>query len=68
MKKYSLPESSLNSVALSAAYVAAAEGADAAYYNPANLVNNEDKLQAEMALTYIGLSDINYDDNKASNR
>jgi len=63
---YKIPEASLNSTALSAAYVASAEGADASYYNPANMVDNEDRLQAEMALTYIGLSDINYKDNNSA--
>ena len=35
---YKIPEQSLNAVALSAAYIANANGADAAYYNPANMV------------------------------
>ena len=32
-----IPEQSVNSTALSAAYVANAHGADAAYFNPANM-------------------------------
>ena len=34
---YKIPEQSLNSMALSAAYVAHTTGADTAYYNPANM-------------------------------
>lgn len=57
---YKIPENSLNSVALSAATVAYSNSADAAYYNPANMVfmKNEDVLEAN--LLYIGLSDIEY--------
>ena len=35
---YKIPEQSLNSMALGAAYVAHTEGADTAYFNPANMV------------------------------
>ncbi len=35
---YKIPESSVNAVALSNAYVANASGADASYYNPAKMV------------------------------
>lgn len=57
---YKIPETSLNSVALSAASVAHSNGADAAYYNPANMVfmKNENVLEAN--LLYIGLSDVEY--------
>lgn len=57
---YKIPETSLNSVALSAATVAHSSGADAAYYNPANMVfmKNENVLEAN--LLYIGLSDVEY--------
>lgn len=57
---YKIPETSLNSVALSAATVAHSNGADAAYYNPANMVfmKNENVLEAN--LLYIGLSDVEY--------
>ena len=58
---YKIPESSINAVALSNAYVANAHGADAAYYNPANMVFSDSKGGAiEVDLTYIGLSKINY--------
>ncbi len=57
---YKIPETSLNSIALSAASVAHSNGADAAYYNPANMVfmKNENVLEAN--LLYIGLSDVEY--------
>lgn len=58
---YKIPEQSLTSVALSAAYVANANGADASYYNPANMVWNDDENLLEMGLTYINLPRIEYD-------
>lgn len=57
---YKIPESSLNATALSAAYVANAHGADAAYYNPAAMVYNEDAGFLEIDATYIGLSSIDF--------
>lgn len=57
---YKIPEVSLNAVALSAANVAHSSGADAAYYNPANMVFMKDEQTVENDLTYIGLSDTNY--------
>ena len=58
---YKIPENSLNSVALSGAYVANAHGADAAYSNPANMVFSTHNGSAlEVDLTYIGLSEVNY--------
>lgn len=57
---YKIPESSINATALSAAYVANAHGADAAYYNPAAMVHNEDVNLFEADMTYIGLSKVNY--------
>jgi long-chain fatty acid transport protein len=57
---YKIPESSLNAVALSAANVAYAHGADAAYYNPANMVWAEDMHTLEADLTYIYLSKVKY--------
>ena len=58
---YKIPESSINAVALSDAYVANANGADAAYYNPANMVFSSNKGGAiEVDLTYIGLSAMDY--------
>lgn len=57
---YAIPESSINATALSAAYVANAHGADAAYYNPAAMVYNDNAELLEVDATYIGLSKINY--------
>ena len=57
---YAIPESSVNATALSAAYVANAHGADAAYYNPAAMVNNDDVNLLEVDVTYIGLSPIDF--------
>jgi len=57
---YKIPETSLNSVALGAATVAHASGADAAYYNPANMVFMKNEAVMEANLIYIGLSDVNY--------
>lgn len=59
-----IPEQSLNSTALSAAYVAGANGADASYYNPANMVWNEAGSEMEMAFTYINLPSIKYTDSE----
>ena len=63
---YRLPETSLNSTALSAAYVANAHGADAAYYNPANMAFDENTHRIEGALTYINLGEISYTDNRSA--
>lgn len=57
---YKIPENSLNSVALSAANIAHNKSADAAYYNPANMVFMQDEHNIELGLTYIGLEAINY--------
>jgi len=59
---YKIPENSINSMALSAAYVANAHGADAAYFNPAAMVFNEEGGSMEVNLTYIHLSAIDYTD------
>ncbi|MDP2894922.1 MAG: outer membrane protein transport protein [Sulfurimonas sp.] len=57
---YKIPETSLNSVALGAATVAHSNGADAAYYNPANMAFMRDENVLEADLMYIGLSDVGY--------
>ncbi|EDZ63812.1 long-chain fatty acid transport protein [Sulfurimonas gotlandica GD1] len=57
---YKIPETSLNGVALSAANIAHNKSADAAYYNPANMVFMEDKNNIELDLTYIGLDPVSY--------
>ncbi len=61
---YRLPESSIKSTALSAAYVANANGADSTYYNPANMVFTENIHQVEGALTYINLAATTYTDSR----
>jgi long-chain fatty acid transport protein len=58
---YKIPETSLNAVALSAANIAHNKSADAAYYNPANMVFMEDSNHIEADLTYIGLSSVKYE-------
>ena len=55
-----IPESSLNAMALSAAYIANAHGADASYYNPANMAF-ETRHALEVDATYIGLGGIDFD-------
>jgi len=57
---YKITTSSLNGTALSSANVANAHGADAAYYNPANMVYNSENNELEADLTYIGLPPIEY--------
>ncbi|WP_331775141.1 OmpP1/FadL family transporter [Sulfurospirillum sp. 1612] len=59
---YKIPEQSLNGVALSAAYVANAKGADASYYNPANMAFSPAGAALEMGMTYINLPSIKYED------
>ncbi len=66
---YRIPEQSINAVALSNAYIASSNGPDTAYYNPANMVWQEDRWQVEVSASYIYLPHINYtDDNFASRR
>jgi len=57
---YKIPEQSLNSMALSAAYVAHTMGADTAYANPANMAFMDDKQYVEGALTLAHLPEIDY--------
>ena len=52
---YKIPETSLNALALGAANIANNKSADAAYYNPANMVFMQDLNHAEFDLMYIGL-------------
>lgn len=62
---WKIPEQSLNSVALSAANVAAADSADASYYNPANMVWMDNNYHLEGSMTYIMLPSINFDNTSA---
>jgi long-chain fatty acid transport protein len=57
---YKIPEQSIKGMALSAANVANANGADSAYYNPANMVFNEDKNYLQLLMTYIHLNKIEF--------
>ena len=57
---YKIPEVSTNAAALSAANIAHTTGADAAYYNPANMIFMEDENNVEMDLIYIGLDATNF--------
>ena len=59
---YRIPEQSINSLALGNAYVANANQADAAYFNPANMSWLDQDTLLEGGLTYIHLTSINYDD------
>ena len=52
---YKIPEQSINSMALGAAYVAHTDGADAAYFNPANMAFMEDKQFMEAGVTLAHL-------------
>ena len=57
-----IPEQSARSVALSGAYVANSSGADASYFNPANMSFNPDVYQGEASLMFIKLPSITYSD------
>ena len=58
---YKIPEQSLNGLALSAANVANANGADTAYYNPANMVfNDANKNNFEFAGIFIHLNKVKF--------
>jgi len=59
---YRIPEQSVNSTALSGAYAAHTPGADASYFNPANMAWQEDRWQLEADLTYINLPSVTYTD------
>lgn len=63
---YRIPGQSINAVALSNAYIAASNGPDTAYYNPANMVWQEDRWQIEASASYINLPHINYTDSQSS--
>lgn len=58
---YKIPEQSLNSMALSAAYLAHTKGADTAYYNPANMAFMEDKQFVEAGVTLAHLPRIEFE-------
>ena len=60
---YKIPEQSQKGVALSSAYVANANGADASYYNPANMAFEKGNGAFEMDLSYIQLSSVKFEGN-----
>ncbi|WP_024791925.1 OmpP1/FadL family transporter [Lebetimonas sp. JS138] len=60
---YKIPEQSIDGMALSAANVADANGADSNYYNPANMVFNDNKNHYEFLMSYIHLYQIEFDNN-----
>lgn len=64
---YKIPETSLNAVALGAANIAHNKSADAAYYNPANMVFMADENHMEADLMYIKLDATNYQGNVSLN-
>jgi len=57
---YKLPQQSLNSTALGAASVAYTNGADATYYNPANMVWMDNAYHVEGSLTYVNLPKVKF--------
>lgn len=63
---YRIPEQSVNATALGSAYVANANYADAAYYNPANMSWLSPGLKMEGGVSYINLPSISYEDFRSS--
>ncbi len=63
---YRIPEQSVNSTARSGSYVAYTPGADASYYNPANMAWLDNRFQVEANATWIHLSSIDYVDTRSS--
>lgn len=61
---YRIPEQSLNGTALSNAYLANANQADAAYYNPANMSWLDQGTLVEAGFTYVHLPSIGYTDSR----
>ena len=61
-----LPEQSVNSTARSGAYVAYTPGADASYFNPANMSWLDDRGYLELDATWIHLASISYTDSRTA--
>jgi long-chain fatty acid transport protein len=61
---YRIPEQSVNSTARAGGYVAHTPGADATYFNPANMVWLDDRGHVEVDATWIHLSGIEYTDRR----
>ena len=63
---YKVPEQSLNSMALGGAYVAHTNGADTAYFNPANMAFlKDDKQFMEVGITWVHLPSNRFDGQQA---
>ncbi|NPA51984.1 MAG: transporter [Aquificae bacterium] len=58
---YKIPEQSTRSMALSGAYVAGADSADASYFNPANMSWLNTNLNLEVGFKYIYLPPIRFE-------
>jgi long-chain fatty acid transport protein len=65
---YKIPEQSLMSVAMSSADIASVDGADASYYNPANMSLMSPEQVMELGMTYIDLPRVKYNDDTVSAR
>ena len=63
---YKIPEQSLNSMALGAAYVAHTSGADTSYFNPANMAFMGENQYVEGGITLAHLPSITYSLGSAS--
>lgn len=63
---YRIPEQSVNSIARAGAYIAHTPGADASYFNPANMSFLGDRSYLEADLMYIKLTSVEYTDNRSS--
>ena len=57
---WKIPETSVNGASLSAANVAHSNGADAAYYNPANMAFMADENALEVDMMYVGIDPTNF--------
>lgn len=63
---YQIPNQSVTAVGIAGAHVAYTPGADAAYYNPANMSFLKDTYQVEASLTALALPSINYSDRRST--
>lgn len=61
-----IPEQSVDSTAKAGANVASSKRADAAYFNPANMNWMEDTWHAEVDLTWIHLTPVEYEDSRSA--
>lgn len=61
---FRIPNQSTNALSLATAYIASPRGADAAYYNPANMSWNENLWAMELSLNSIYLPSIAYEDSR----